>query len=266
MGGLFWVGIVLCAVGVILFFVQRQQHRHARSLKLARTATVAELQSLAREIAGEIGGGSWRDYVKLTGIVRCDRPLQSELKQEACVHYEMRVSREYEEKVTRRDSDGNTRRETQRGSEVVAQNQRSLTFWLEDQTGQSEVNPDGAKIATVKILDEFQAEQGVDHQVSYGKFSRTVKRAGGDRRTLGYRYHEAILPVDQRVLVVGMISDSSGSLLVQKPLQPEQRFIISLKDDEALTKSADSSAKVALYSMVVSFAVGSLLLVLSVLL
>ena len=50
------LGIMLLVMGVILFFVQRYQKQKFFSLKTARSATVAELETLAREIAQEIGG------------------------------------------------------------------------------------------------------------------------------------------------------------------------------------------------------------------
>jgi hypothetical protein len=98
------LGVLLLIAGVVLFFVERFHRGRATSLKAARSVTVAELQSLSTAIASEIGGGNWRDYIKLTGMIRCERPLISELKQEPCVHYQMSVTREYEETVTKQDS------------------------------------------------------------------------------------------------------------------------------------------------------------------
>ena len=42
-----FVGIILLVIGVSLFFVQKQQRHRARSVQLARSVTVAELQRLA---------------------------------------------------------------------------------------------------------------------------------------------------------------------------------------------------------------------------
>jgi uncharacterized membrane protein len=255
-----FVGIILLVIGVSLFFVQKQQRHRARSVQLARSVTVAELQRLAGEIANEIGGGNWRDYIKLSGLIRCDRPLTSELKQEACVHYQMSVTREYEATVTKRDSQGKSHRETERGSETIASNQRSQPFYLEDATGRIEVNPDGAQIETIKVLNDFRQEAATGGVISYGGFSVVLGQNPSDRRTLGYRYSESILPVDQRVLVVGMLSDSSGSLIVQKPIQSSNQFIIALKDEEALTAQASNTAQAAFYGMIGCSVAGIILL------
>ena len=259
------VGIILLMVGVVLFFVERSHRGRATSLQAARSVTVAELQSIATEIAGEIGGGNWRDYIKLNGFIRCDQPLLSELKQEPCVHYQMSVTREYEETITRKDAKGKPYQETDRGSESVSRNQRSIPFYLEDRTGRIEVNPDGAQLDTVKILDDFRPDEAAGGMIAYGGFSLVLGNSSDHRRTLGYRYRESILPVDQRAVVVGMMSDRSGSLKVQKPTGSDQQFIISLKDEETLVKNAAGNAKTAFYSMIGCFTLGVILLVIALL-
>ena len=260
------LGVILLISGGGLFFVQKRQRGKALSLRTARAVTVAEVQRLAGEIAGEIGGGSWQDYVKLTGTIRCDRPLTSELKQETCVHYRMQVNREYEETVTKRDSEGNTQRETRRGSETVSSNQRSVPFHLADQTGQIEVNPDGAAIETVKILDEFRQEQAAAGMISFGGFSLNLGSSQGNRRrTLGYRYTESILPTDRQVLVVAMVSDQTGHLVLQKPVQPQHQFIISLKTEAELARVTQRNTQLSFYGMIGCLALGILLVLIGVL-
>jgi hypothetical protein len=254
-----WVlGILLLIVGTILFFVQRAQRQRAFSLKSARSVTVAELQQLASDIASEIGGGHWRDYIKLNGMIRCDRPLTSELKQEPCVYYKMSVSREYEETVTKRDRHGNPVKETNRGSETISSNQRSVAFYLEDATGRIEVNPEGAQLDSIKALEDFQPE-GAGRMIAYGGFSLVVGAPDSHRRTLGYRYRESILSINQRVLVVGMFSDHGGYLRIQKPTDSANTFLVSLKDEETLTKAADNGAQSALYGMIACLGLGALL-------
>ncbi|MBF2090766.1 MAG: E3 ubiquitin ligase family protein [Synechococcales cyanobacterium K44_A2020_017] len=244
------VGFILIVVGISLFFVQRHQKQRAFSLKSARPTTVAELQQTAGAIAAEIGGGSWRDYVKVVGQISCDRPLVSELKQETCVHYKMTVTREYEETVTSRDKDGKTTRSTRRSSETVSSNQQSVPFWLEDATGRIEVNPQGAAIETIKVLDEFRQGEQAGNRLTFGQFSVNLSAGGSGRRTLGYRYKEQILPLGRRALVLATVSDGVGSLVLQKPLDGSKSYLISLKTDEELTQSAEKTAQAMFYGMV----------------
>ena len=85
------VGLVFLVISAVLFFVQKSERHKAFSIRSAQTVTTSELAHLAREIAKEIGGGSWQDYVKVSGMVECDRPIVSELRQEPCVYYTMTV-------------------------------------------------------------------------------------------------------------------------------------------------------------------------------
>jgi len=254
-------GLILIVAGIILFFVQKNQKHRAMSLKLAKPATTAELKQMASAIAQEIGGGDWREYVKVVGMIECDRPLVSQLKQEPCVYYKMDVRREYEETVTRENSDGKMERETQRGSESVSSNQQSIPFRVRDAAGEIEVNPEGGNIDTVKVLDEFRQEQARGGMISFGGFSLAVSGYGdGGRHTIGYRYSESVLPLQRRVVVVGTVSDSHNGLTLQKPMDGKP-FIVSMKTDEALTKSADQGAQIAFYSMIACFVIGAILVV-----
>ena len=259
-------GVILLIIGIILFFVRKNYSTKLRSIQSANPSTIAELQQIASEIANEIGGGNLREYVKVRGIIRSDRPLLSELKQEPCVHYTMRVVREYEEKTQTRDSEGKTKTETRRASETVSSKSRSIPFLLEDRSGQLLVNPDGGNIDTEQILDEFR--HGDSTSISFGGFTMSLGNSFGlgDRRTIGYRYSESILPCDREVLVIGTATDDGDTVTLRKPTQSDKKFIISLKSEEALAKSTANAVKGLFYGMVGCLAVGSILLVLGLVL
>lgn len=257
-------GGILIAIGVILFFVQKSYSTKLQSIRSATSSTVAELQRIASEIAGEIGSGNLREYVKVRGVIRSDAPLISELKQMPCVHYTMRVVREYEEQQTTRDSEGKTRTETKRNSETISNNSQSIPFTLQDKSGELAVNPDGGNIETVQVLNEFRQENSSSSSssISFGGFTLALG-AGmhGGRRTLGYRYTESILPCDREVLVIGTATDTGGQVTLCKPIQADKKFIISLKSEEELAKSAAKAAKGFLYGMIACLAIGAILLI-----
>lgn len=258
------IGIILLVVGIILFFVYTNLKRKLTSLRQARPASIAELNHLASEIALEMGPGSWRDYVKLKGTIHCDQPLISEIKQTPCVHYHMTVVREYEEQVTERDSEDNPVEKTQRGSETVSQNRQSVPFFLKDDTGEIWVEPDSAQIETVRVLDEFRPEQPSGGQLSFGGFSLSLSADSG-RQTIGYRYQESVLPVERQVFVVAQVSDHNHSLVLENPPEKGQRFVISLKSEEALAQNTQTSATYAFYGMISTLGVGILLVILGIL-
>lgn len=257
------IGILLIVIGIILFFVYSNLKHKLVSLHQARPASIAELNHLASEIALEMDAGSWRDYVKLRGTIQCDQPLISELKQMPCVHYHMTVVREYEEQVTERDSDDNVITKTQRGSETLSQNCQSVPFLLQDDTGEIWVEPEGAQIETVRVLDEFSPEQPSGGQLSLGGFSLSLSVDTG-RQTIGYRYQESVLPVQRQVFVVAQVSDFNQSLVLENPTTKRQRFVISLKSEEALAQSTQTSVIYTFCGMISTLVVGGLLLILGV--
>ncbi|MBD0335235.1 MAG: E3 ubiquitin ligase [Cyanobacteria bacterium Co-bin13] len=245
-------GIVLLIAGAVLWFVRRRQQNRALSLKSARKVTTAELQSTARAVADEIGGGDWRDYVKIWGEISVEAPLLSDLKQQPCVYYQFTVQREYEETVRQKNADGEMETHTQRGSEVLSSHSQSIPFYLHDASGKVRVEPEGADIETIEVVNDFQPGEPGGGLLSYGRFKRTLSLGLGtsDRRTLGYRYRETVLPVGRSVLVVGAAGDQRDRVAIAKPLTPTQHFIISLKPDEALTQAAERNSQWASWGMI----------------
>ena len=96
-----FIGLVLLIVAVVLFFNYQGQKNKLTNLLSAEAVTIENIKATAAAISDSIGVVSCREYVKVKGVIQCETPLLSELKQEPCVHYEMNVTREYEETVTR---------------------------------------------------------------------------------------------------------------------------------------------------------------------
>lgn len=231
------VGAILLVIGLSLFYYHRSQNQKLFNIKAARQMTAAELVSTAGAVAAEIGGGSWRDYVKLRGEVIADEPLYSEHKKEPCVHFKSEVTRQYEAKK----DDG----EIEKKSERISHHQQSISFWLSDRTGKVKIDPDGAAIETIEIMDEFRQE-----------------RSGA---TLGYRYTESVLPVRREILVVGAVSDLTGEVIIGKPVQSDHKYIISLKNEEMLASATTRSVKKAYYGMLVCLSLGTLCVIIGLL-
>ncbi|MGB3199472.1 MAG: E3 ubiquitin ligase family protein [Nodosilinea sp.] len=264
-------GLVFIVAGAVLWWVRNRQQRRCNQLKLARAAKSIDLEAMATAVSQEIGGGAWRDYVWLWGTPNSSTPLTSEFKQVSCVSYTSTVVREYEETVREKDSNGNVTTRTQRGSETVSEHQQRIPFDLVDDAGRVRVDPEGANIEAVEVLNDFRPGAPTGGMLSYGPFSLVLGGDGhsGSRRTLGYRYKESVLPLDRPVLVVGTASDGrrpaleghrTGTLAIEKPTQTDQPYIITTRSHEALAKSIGQSAQIAFWSMVGCFGVGVVLL------
>ncbi|MGB5975144.1 MAG: E3 ubiquitin ligase family protein [Nodosilinea sp.] len=268
-------GIVFMIAGAVLWWVQNRQRQRCNQIKLARQTQAADLKATAAAVAAEIGGGSWRDYVWLWGTPQLSTPLISEFKQVACISHTSTVVREYEETVREKDSSGSVTTRTQRGSETISEYSQRVPFNLTDNSGQVWVDPEGAKIELVEVLNDFRPGAPAGGMLSYGPFSLALgSDAGGARRTLGYRYREWVLPLDRPVLVVGTASDGqrqaagsdrTSTVVIEKPAQADQPYIVTTKSHEAVAKSVDQSSRTALGAMVACLAVGILLLLAAVL-
>ncbi len=252
------VGGILIIVGIVLYFVHRRHTGRLGSMKRLRTSTIKSLQETAQAVAQQIGAGSWGEYVEVKGKIHCDRPLTSGLSETPCVYYETKVVREYEETYT--DSDGDRR--TRRGSDTVSSNKQSMPFWIEDSTGRIEIEPEGADIDTIQMMNEFRPDGGGGSQISFGNINFSVNlNSGSGGRTIGYRFEEKILPLDRRVYVLARVSDHSGRSTLVKPTESGQVFLISLKSEEQLTASSQKNADLTFYGMFASLGVGLVLVI-----
>ena len=233
--------IGLAAVAVILFFTSRGQGKKALDIGSTETSTAAGLAVEASDVAKEIGVGSFTKVAELKGTVECSSPLKSEMSDTQCVWYRSTVEREYEETYTERSSDGSSHTGTRRGSETVSSNERKTPFMVRDETGALEVDPEGAPIDGVRVLSKFeQGDRGP--AISIGGFRLSLGAIGSGRRTLGYKLEEWALPIGTRVYVLGEARDDGGRLRVCKPATKGGRFIISVKSEEQLLKSAKSGS------------------------
>ncbi len=231
------IGIVLIIVAGILLLVRRSQQGKLVEIQGTLAVTARELQKACEYVAERLGEpGSFKQIAEVSGIARSDKPLTSEMAKEPCLYSSVTVTREYEE--DRRDTDSQTKqqvRKTRRGSETVFSNTRSVPFWVEDATGPTWVDPMGADVAAIQVVDRFESTVG--GVITLGGYSFDVGALVGqmlsDGRTLGYHFRERILPVSSNVHVLGEAADSSGILSIQKP-SGKGKFIISLDSEESV--------------------------------
>jgi hypothetical protein len=243
-----FIGIGLVAVAVALFVGYSFQGKKLYQMKSTETSQAGELQEISASVAKDIGAGSFNQITEVKGTVQCGSPLISELAKADCVYYAMRVTREYEETYWDTDSNGNRVQRTRRGGDTVAQNTRSVPFYVRDESGTIKVNPEGASYVTEKAYSRFEPGEASGQSLRIGGLTINLGGIIGNtnRRTIGYRYEEDIIPLNRDVYVLGEAADASGELCLQKPSGKGKKFIISVKSEEELIRGAKGAMTVLL--------------------
>jgi len=266
-GTMLILGIVIAVIGVIVFIVRTGQVKKGELIAGTETSRVGELLETAKSVAQEIGAGSFNQFVEIKGTTVCNAPLTSELARVPCVHYSLTVTREWEETYWDKDSEGRSVQRTRSGSDIVASNNRSTIFYVDDGTGRVRVNPEGAELIKEKAFSQFQPGEAQGSTLRIGAFSFNIENIGvnlgGGRRTLGYRYEEHIIPVGKPVYILGEASDASGKLTIIKPTEKSKKLLISVKSEEELMKSVSTTKLVLLIIACLLLAGGAVLIVLS---
>src|SRR5918993_1182923 len=194
--------IFLVAGGVMLYFRNRAKQKSAL-MSQTETSNASDVNRL-----------SPGTLVEVKGRLRCEEPLTSE----------------YMERDRHDDDDiGSDRR-----SEVVAQNEQFAPFEVEDDSGSVAVDADGAEVDARQVVNRFDRNTGKEGaSISLG--GATINLGGGEH-TIGYRYTESILPVDEAAYVLGTVQEDGG---IGAPQSGEEghRFVVSHRTEEALGQS-----------------------------
>lgn len=227
MGPLIIISVLILAGAYGVSWWARRQEERGRAVSLAVQVPLSQLAEDAASVAQELGGGSYRQEVKIRGKVVCDTPLTAELSHIPCVSYRFSVTREYEEVLWEKDSEGNTVQRTHRKSEIVASQEASVPFWLDDGTGRILVHPDQAKIDRIQSHSSFQPAAQLKTGFGVGSFVLNLGIHPGG--TIGYRYEEHCLPLDQEVTVVAEAGDEGGQLALRRPEAKDAPFLVTTK-------------------------------------
>ncbi len=253
------IGIILIGVGVLLIIMRTKKQGHLLEIKSTPTSTTKELADTCKSINDELGTtGGFKQLVEVKGMIKCDQPLTGELSKQPCVYYDMKVEERYEETYWDKDANGNQVRKTRTGNTTVSSNTQKINFQIMDETGKITINPNGANIDPVKVVDKYEPHTANQASISFGGFKLNLNTgSSGDRKILGYQYTESILPLDRKAYVIGLASDSTGELMIQQPTEKGKPFIITLKSEEELVKGTESTIKIMMISAIVCWVAGA---------
>lgn len=259
------IGIVCYLVAAFLVYQYFSSKKRMEALSAVETSTTASLREICQSVAADIGGGSFEQAAEVKGMIECKEPLESEIGKLPCVHYSMSVTRKWEEDYEEKDQQtGKMVRKTRQGSDTEASNTRAIPFLVKDDTGTITVNPTGAEIQGEQSVSRFEPHTSSSGKISFGGFSFSLGGSSrqGNRRTLGYQFSETILPVNRRVFILGSASDLSGELMIQKPREKKEQFLISLKSEDELMASSKSGMTWSFYGAIALGIIGTIFVIL----
>jgi E3 Ubiquitin ligase len=237
----FLIGLGLFGLAWFLHLQGKRVGTEILKIRATDTSTVGELKQLQASIEAEIGGGAFQQAVELKGTIVANNPLTSELAEEECVYYRTNIEEEYERTYYETDEEGKRIRKTSRENRKLAGNETSIRFQLQDDTGTIVVNPNGADIEALQVVDHYDPYDG-EKKVRYRQFKLDhTPHQSKDHRILGYRFQEWVLRVGSPVYLLGEVNDRENQLMVEKPKEEDQPFIVTYKTEAELIEDKQGS-------------------------
>jgi hypothetical protein len=170
--------------------------------------------------------------------------VSSPQKHYANVYYDPSTGREYL-----------LERETRTRDETLHSVVRQIPFFIEDETGRVRVDPTGAEIEAMSVVDEhiFPGKGPSRFNFNLKRYLSGVRTE--NRSTRAFIYKEWVIPVDAMAFTMGQVRFEAGDPVIRKPLSGE-RFMIAPKSPEALLEEQRSNASSYLVGSVVLLGIG----------
>ena len=140
--------------------------------------------------------GVFHGLNEVKGAVKSDLPLETYLTETPSVWYKWSISEEWRKTETYRDKDGNTKTRTKSGWRTVDSGGSYQSFFLEDDTGELLIEPEGAKVEAPTTMscrcapsDALYYGKGprdaITHSTYRRRFSERSLTPGDDLYVLG---------------------------------------------------------------------------------
>ena len=237
----FPTGVILLIYSVVRFIQWRVVLGEIKTIAATETSTVAELKEVIEAITSSLGNADmFRQQVEVKGLIHCSEPMIAELSAKPCVYAKSLYEEKFEEIYTHK---GKTN--TRQNSVVLADNTRSVIFQLEDNTGSITINPVGANVEAIEVVNRYEPNKNAEKL--------------GTKRNLGHQYNEWILPVGQRIYVLGEINISNDRVVIEKPLQEAYPFLITHRLEEQIVGAKRAKARRYLIDSIVYLILGILI-------
>ncbi|MBU1432172.1 E3 ubiquitin ligase family protein [Myxococcota bacterium] len=254
-------GVILLVAAAVTIVFHVLAKKKIAAILVAREASISALKAQHEAVTAELGEeGGFEEMVTLRGGVACEAPITSPLAEAPCLYFSMKISRKSEETVERRNAEGEIRLERQTHTETMSTESRHCAFELVDGEDRLPVRLEGASYDRLtQTMDRF--DPGEDTGL-LSRFNVAFNGGYGQRRTLGYRYEEDILPLDQELTVVGLVkADKRGLSIGHGGLA----FIVSPRLRTELLGTAQKTAQYTAIGSGIAAALGVALTVLGAL-
>ncbi|MGK7928016.1 MAG: GIDE domain-containing protein [Spirulina sp.] len=208
-----WIRIIAAAIGVASFLALGSQIKQLLNLLSAEDYTIeALLQDLQQNRENR--------YVKISGRVYAENPLESPWKNVSCVYFTKRVTQTYQQSGKKSKT-----------TKTLEYKSRRIPFQLQDDSGSIEVFPNEAIVNAATVYREIQP-------ASPGEIETT----------------ESVLPVGNQILVIGMAKYQRDRPVIAQPdfTVKQKTFLIYREDAIAVEKNIRVWIRVSFIFLVLS--------------
>ncbi|WP_372367588.1 GIDE domain-containing protein [Candidatus Uabimicrobium sp. HlEnr_7] len=184
------------------------------------------MQSTSSSDIKKIKSTNKKQYVEVNGKTVCDTPLTSDLAKEKCVAYEHQIFQKYKNKAGHNSY------------KLIHTVAKYTDFFVEDETAKILVKGEGAEIEAIEVKNHFiEPPLGGGTILTFGTLTFDVDNFRHEEGlALGYELKECIIPIGQKVYILGDANPESGDHQIEKPTERSKSFIVSTKTKEELIK------------------------------
>jgi len=236
--------ILLCAGGLLLMVaaicVTAALRGEDRLLAIQDTPT-----SSAQDIlAIHRNNGAYGQACEVTGVIECDASLSGPLSGQSCVAYSHTLTWEEWGRPSGFDRRHGTSDLIYRNGGTEFDDRRAPTFWVRDASGRVLIDPINAELDLQAIDSRYEVVTS-----SFGDSERRTRR------------EEKGLLLGRQVYVLGYMGERQGQPVIQRhPSNPSKKFLISYRDEQALTRTNRMRAAVFYFVAGISGSAGVLLI------
>jgi hypothetical protein len=179
--------------------------------------------------------GVFIGMAELKGTAESENPLTSYLAEVRCVQYRWQVDEQWRRTVSHTTTDAKghttTHTRTETGWNRVAGEEKSIPFYLKDDTGVIRIVPDGADIKSITTFNETCSPSS---PLYYGK----APAAGIANSTHRRRFIETSIPLHAMLYVMGQTREREDVVAAEVARDKDAAmFLISTKTEKQISSS-----------------------------